>query len=322
MAALFLGSVILTQYFGVVAGKNETILSALSRSILGKGPAYYLVQITTMAILAVAANTSFAGFPRVAAIIAQDKFLPRQLANLGDRLVFTNGILLLAGLAGLLIVVFNGDPHALVPLFAIGAFSAFTLSQFGMVVHWLHGREKGWQYKAALNGLGSLVTGSTVIIIGISKFLEGAWVSILVIPIVVLAFWKIRSHYLGVASQLSMRGLPPSLRPMPRPRVVLPVSGVHRGLIDAVNFARTISDQITAVFVDTNAQPNEEAARKRWNEWFPDIPLVVVCSPYRSVVGSLVEFLEETDRVENDGRRAVVILPGAGPAKFLAEHLA
>ena len=288
---------------------NETILSALGRTVFGNGVGYFLVQFTTMAVLAVAANTSFAGFPRVAAILAQDRFVPRQLAHLGDRLVFTNGILLLAAVTGLLIVLFNGDSHALVPLFAVGAFSAFTLSQLGMVRHWLRSRERGWRFKAFLNGLGGLVTASTVIIIGISKFMEGAWISIFVIPLIVFFFYRIRQHYDKVAKQLSLRGLPPSLRPLAKPRIVIPVSGVHRGLINAVNFARSISDEITAVYVDLNPESQEREMRDRWYDWFPDINLVVLPSPYRSLVGPLLKYLDQIDRDYNDGRHAVVILP-------------
>ena len=186
MAVIFLGSMGLTQYLGVVARADETILSALSRTLLGEGMAYYLVQFSTLGILAVAANTSFAGFPRLAAILSNDKFMPRQINHLGDRLVFTNGIGLLVGLAAFLIVIFNGDSHLLVPLFAVGAFSAFTLSQAGMVVHWYRDRTAGLQIKSMINGLGALVTGFTLIVISISKFREGAWISIIIIPLIVV----------------------------------------------------------------------------------------------------------------------------------------
>ena len=288
MAFLFAGSIGLTQFFGIVAGPGETILSALARRLFGTGLAYYLVQFSTLAVLAVAANTSYAGFPRVAAILAQDKFMPRQLFNVGDRLVFHNGILLLSALTAVLIIVFNGDSHALVPLFAVGAFTAFTLSQAGMVIHWFRQKDPGWQLKSVINGLGALVTVFALIVIGISKFLEGAWISVLVIPGFVFMFLKIREHYRHVSEQLTMHGLPPSLRPLPKPRVVIPVSGVHRGMVDAVNFARSISDQVTAVYIDIDPGPDEEELRRRWNKWFPDVEFVVVPSPYRSVVEPLL----------------------------------
>lgn len=321
MGFLFLSSMGLTQFFGVVPGSGETILSALARHLVGTSPVYYLIQISTLAVLAVAANTSFAGFPRVTATLAKDKFMPRQLFNLGDRLVFHNGIYLLAGLTALLIVIFKGDPHALVPLFAIGAFSAFTLSQAGMVMHWLRLKEKGWLHKAFINGLGALVTGLTVIIIGASKFREGAWISVLVIPVVVFLFLQVRRHYERISDQISMHGLPPSLRQMPRPRVVLPVSGIHRGLVEAVNFARSISNNVTAVFVDMDPDSEKESLKKDWETWFPDVALVVVDSPYRSLVEPLLTFLDRTDLEHHDGQQAVLVLPELIPAQGWQEML-
>ena len=321
MTFLFLGSMGLTQFFGVVAGPNETILSALARRLLGTGPAYYLVQFSTLAVLAVAANTSFAGFPRVGAILAKDKFMPRQLFNVGDRLVFHNGILLLAVLTAVLIIGFNGDSHALVPLFAVGAFTAFTLSQAGMVIHWFRLKETGWQIKALINGLGAFVTAITLLVIGVSKFLEGAWISVVVIPALMVLFLKIRDHYKHVSEQLNMHGLPPSLRPSPKPRVVIPVSGIHRGMVDAVNFARSISDRVTAVFIDIDPGPDEAELLRRWNIWFPDVEFVVVPSPYRSLVDPLLSFLEQTDLEHHDGQQAVLVLPELIPASSWQETL-
>jgi len=315
MGILFLGSIGLTQLLGVVAGPEETILSALARRLLGSGPAYLLVQASTMLMLAVAANTGFADFPRVAALLAKDSFLPRQLSIIGDRLVFANGILLLAGATGLLIVLFGGDTHALIPLFAVGAFLAFTLSQTGMVTHWWRERGKGWWPKAAFNGLGALATGTTLIVIGVSKFARGAWITILLIPVLVFIFLQIRVHYREVAQQLSLRGLPPSLKPYPTPRVVVPISGVHRGIFDAIAYARSISDNVTAVYIEIEPGTGERV-RERWEEWWPDVELAVVPSPYRSIVGRLLDFLDETDRQHNDGQLATVILPEFVPARW------
>ena len=308
MGLLFVGSIGLTQFMGVVAGPNETILSALSRRLLGNGFFYLLIQFSTLLILTVAANTSFADFPRVAAIVAGDGFLPRQLRGLGDRLVFTNGILLLAIAAGVLIILFNGDTHALIPLFAIGAFLAFTLSQAGMVLHWYREKGRGWLVKAVFNGAGALATGATVIVVAVSKFVEGAWITVLIIPLIVLAFHRVRVHYDQVKSQLSLRGLPPSLKPVSPARVVIPISGVHRGMVNAVRFAQTISSNVTAVFVEMEPGSGPRVSEE-WKEWWPDIPLVVVPSPYRSLIGPLLEYLDKTDAEHNDGQLAVVVLP-------------
>jgi hypothetical protein len=247
--------------------------------------------------------------------------MPRQLFNVGDRLVFHNGILLLMLLTAVLMIGFNGDSHALVPLFAVGAFTAFTLSQAGMVVHWLRQKEKGWQIKAVINGIGAMITGFCLLVIGISKFLEGAWISVFVIPGLVYIFLKIHQHYQHVSEQLTLRGLPPSLRPFPKPRLVLLVSGVHRGMIDSVNFARSLSDRVTAVYIDVDMGPDEESLRKQWNIWFPDIEFVVVPSPYRSLVDPLLKFLDETDLKNHDGQQAVLILPELIPASNWHEIL-
>ncbi len=315
MGILFVGSIGLTRFLAVVSAPQETILSALARYLLNNSPGYYLVQISTMLILAVAANTSFAGFPRLAAILAQDGFLPRQLSGLGDRLVFANGILFLAIATGVLIVLFNGDTHALIPLFAVGVFLAFTLSQTGMVVHWYKFREQGWTLKMSLNAIGALTTAITLVIVLYSKFLEGAWMTVLLIPLLVIGFSQISRHYQQVSKQLSLKGLPPSLKPFPPPRVVIPISGVHRGIVDAVDFAQAISKHVTVVYIELEPDSGEKV-REQWERWWPDIPLVVKASPYRSIVGPLLDFLDETDREYNDGQLAAVILPEFVPARW------
>jgi amino acid transporter len=315
MGILFVGSIGLTQTMGVVARTDETILSALARKILGSSFPYLLIQAATMLILAVAANTSFAGFPRLAAILAADGYLPRQFTSLGDRLVFANGIVSLSIATGVLIIIFGGNSHALIPLFAVGVFLAYTLSQAGMVIHWLRDRQGSWWLKAVVNGLGGLTTAVTLIIVGISKFLEGAWITILLIPLIVFIFSSIKKHYRTVGKQLSLHGLPPSLRPYPAPRVVIPISGVHRGIIDAVDFARGISRDVTAVYIELDPAATERV-KKDWERWFPDIPLEVRPSPYRSVVGPLLEYLDETDEKHNDGQLAAVVLPEFVPAKW------
>lgn len=315
MGTLFLGSIALTQFLGVVAGPQETILSALARRIFGGGPLYFTIQVTTMLVLTVAANTSFADFPRLAAILAKDGFLPRQLTGLGDRLVFANGILLLAGATAILIIGFQGDTHLLVPLFAVGAFLAFTLSQSGMVLHWWRERGRHWHFKMTANGVGALATGLTLLVVGITKFLDGAWITVFLIPILVITFLKIRDHYQQVSEQLSLSGLPPTLRPIPDLRVVVPISGVHRGIVDAMRFASTISKDVTAVYVELD--PGEsEAVLERWARLWPDIPLIVVSSPYRSFLQPLLEFLDQTDQEHNDGQQATVVLPEFVPAHW------
>ena len=315
MGLLFAGSIGLTQYLGVVATSQETILSALARQLLGSGAPYVIIQISTMLILSVAANTSFAGFPRLAAILAQDGFLPRQLTGLGDRLVFANGISSLAVAAGILIVVFGGDSHSLIPLFAVGVFMAFTLSQTGMVVHWFRERSKGWELKALFNGIGAVATLITLFVVGISKFLEGAWVTILLIPLIMFGFLQVRAHYRAVGKQLSLRGLPPSIKPFPPLRIVIPISGVHRGMIDAITFAESISKHVTAVYIELDPDAGE-AIRDQWERWFPNVRLEVLSSPYRSIVKPLIDYLDRTDEEHNDGTLTALVLPEFVPARW------
>jgi hypothetical protein len=222
--------------------------------------------------------------------------------------------------AGVLIVIFRGNSHLLIPLFAIGAFLAFTLSQAGMVIHWFRERTQNWRLKAFLNGLGAFATATTLLIITISKFREGAWITVLLIPIFVFVFLRIHQHYIDVGKQLSLRGLPPDLKPTPPMRLVVPVSGIHRGIVDAMDFAQSISKDITALYIELDPGTGEELS-KEWECWWPDIPLVVLPSPYRSIIRPLLDYLDEDDRKHNDGTLAAVVLPEFIPAKWWQQLL-
>ncbi len=320
MALLFLPSVGLTLYFGVTPRPDETILSALAHRLLGSGLPYLAVQAGTLLVLAVAANTSFAGFPRLASVLAKDRYLPHQFSHLGDRLVYSNGMIALAVASGLLIVLFGGDTHSLIPLFAVGVFLAFTLSQAGMVLHWRQVRGRGWVAKALINGVGAVTTGITVLVVAVSKFTEGAWIVVLLIPILVAAFQAVSGHYREVARELKLRGLPPSLKPLPSPRVVVPISGVHRGVVEALRYARSISDRVTAVYVETSPG-DAKRIRQDWPSWGQGVPLVIVPSPYRSVIGPFLDFLDETDQKHNDGTLATVLIPEFVPAHWWQQLL-
>jgi len=317
MAILFLGTVGLTQFLGVVPGPDETILSALARRVLGPGPLYVVLQAVTLAILVVAANTSFVGFPRVASVVARDGYLPRPLTNLGDRLVYSRGILLLSILAGILVLASGADTHALIPLFAIGAFLAFSLSQAGMVVHWVRRPGPHWRTKAALNGLGALVTSTTLLVIGANKFLYGAWMVILLIPALVAVFGRIHRHYQMTASQLALSetaAFPLVHSPI---RVVVPISGVHRGTIGALAYAASISPDVTAVYVEMEPGSGDQI-QEAWQEAGLDAHarLVIVPSPYRSLVGPLLDYLHQEDAKHSDTDPATVVVPELIPAKW------
>lgn len=317
MGVLFLGTVGITQYLGITAGSEETILSALARRLFGSGPLYLLIQSSTLLVLVVAANTSFTGFPRVTALMAQDGFMPRQLQMLGERLVYSNGVILLAALAGLLIVLFGGDTHRLIPLFAVGAFLAYTLSQAGMVVHWL--RESGPHRgaRALLNGLGALATGTALIVITASKFVHGAWIVILLIALFVAGFLGVREHYQEVGRGLTLVEHSPVFGPHRHPRIVMPVAGVHQGVIVALQYARQISDRVEAVYVELEPG-SSPAIQEKWHRYGLDAvaPLVVIPSPYRSFIGPFLDYLDQVDAEADDGQLTGVLIPEFVPARW------
>jgi hypothetical protein len=223
--------------------------------------------------------------------------------------------LFLAVMTGGLIIAFEGDTHSLIPLFAVGAFLAFTLSQAGMVVHWWKERGRRWQIKAGLNGLGALVTGITALVVGVSKFMQGAWLIMLLIPLLVLLFNRIRCHYEDVAEQLTMSSVKKIERTRLHPRAVVLISGVHQGITEAVNYAQSISKDVTALYVEIEPGKGDDIQEK-WNHWWPKVPLVILPSPYRSLVGPVLDYLDQTDAEHEDGQLATVVLPEFVPSKW------
>jgi amino acid transporter len=324
LGTMFLGISFLARSMAVVPNEHETLISQIGRQIFGDGPMYFALQVATALILVLAANTSFAGFPRLAAILARDRYLPRQLTNLGDRMVFANGIVTLAVLASTLIVLFNGQVHRLIPLYAVGVFLSFTLSQAGMVRRWRRLRGPGWAWKAAVNGLGAVATTVVLAIIIATKFIHGAWIVILLIPLFVWMFRAVRHHYEAVAEQLSLEGLSPEtwtgLASRKRQKVVVLVSGVHRGTLEALRFGRSLSKDVTAVVVDVEPQVAARI-REKWPLWGHKVPLVVLDSPFRSTVGPLLAYLDEKDLHEPERGLTVVVLPEFVPARWWHELL-
>ena len=318
LAALFIGVTVLARALHVLPLESESVLSQIAHKVFGGGPFYYAVQTFTMLILVLAANTSFAGFPRLASILAQDGFLPRQLTNMGDRLAFSNGIIALAGAAAVLLVVFGGNTNNLIPLYAVGVFLAFVLAQTGMVWLWLKKRGPRWYLKAAINGLGAIACLVALLFIVESKFLDGAWVVILLIPLILYGFARIRAHYRDVAQQMSPRlgGLGEWLPWVHKfhPKVLVPISKMHPGTLAALQFARAISDDITAVIVDLD--PVQTArVRLAWLALRFKEKLVVLESPFRSVIEPVMTYLNEVDLREPERGLAVVVLP-----EFLANR--
>ena len=313
LASLFMGISWMAFHFGILAKEDETVVSQLARLTFGTGAIYYSIQIGTMLLLVLAANSAFAGFPHLSSILARDGYMPHQMATFGDRLVFSNGIIILGFFACLLLVIFEGDTHALIPLYAIGVFVSFTLSQAGMVKRWLTMKGIHWRKKLVVNGVGAVTTGIATAIIASTKFMHGAWIVFLLVALLIIMFRRIRSHYKAVAEQVSLSR---DSRP-PRPRrniVLIPVGGVNRSVVRAVDYARSRGGEIRALLVDVD---KEETAliEIQWAQWGGGVPLIVVPSPYRSILGSILNYIEE-QRQKDPECWITVVVPEILPARW------
>jgi amino acid transporter len=378
LATMFIGTSVMAYFYGVHPHENETVISQFAR-IIFTGPMgwfYYLIQGTTALILVLAANTSFADFPRLSSLLARDGFLPRQFANRGDRLVFSNGIIILAFFSSILVIAFSGDTSRLIPLYAVGVFLSFTLSQAGMVRHWLkagrssesygatkrsrsneqntkalndHAFAEGamlddihlsitperlaghnpidiadkrkqvshWRKSIVINGTGAIATFVVLSVLIITKFIHGAWIVVFLIPLLVLMFRAVHNHYREVGKQLSMKGVE-GLRPI-RHEVIVPISGIHRGVVRALEYAKSIApNHVTAVYVDLDEE-NTKRMREEWKELSDNMELVVLASPYRSLTRPLLRYLDRVGREHKDDL-VTVVLPEFVPAKWW-QHL-
>lgn len=313
-AAAFLtfgGVAFLARLYHPFPTEQMTVTAQLAMDIFGRTWMFYVLQATTMIILALAANTAFADFPMLFSIIAQDRYAPRQLALRGHRLNFSNGILMLAILASLLIVVFQGDTHLLIPLYAVGVFTAFTLSQTGMLVHWFKLKTEGWRWKASINGLGAVMTFVTVIIIGVTKFMMGAWIVILLIPLIVMLMLGIRRHYFQVAEKLDIPNEDLGLISLEAPythHVIVPIDSLNSMVISALCYARSLSPNVEAFHVETFIGEADKL-RGKWALLNTDISLIVRHSPYREVVGPLLEYIRSEEHASRPGDKITVLLP-------------
>lgn len=332
LASLFLAISFLSVQIGAIPSEAETVISQLARTVFGNRGSLYLMTITaTTVILIMAANTSFAGFPRLSALMAADGFLPRQFAFRGSRLVYSRGIVVLAAIASLLIVLFNASVTSLIPLYAIGVFLSFTLSQAGMSHRWwkighLKPRqevkergstlryEPGWQIKMVINGFGALCTLVVMFVFAITKFSGGAWIVLVLIPTLVLFFAGIHHHYRSLAESLSLDhyGSPPHIY---RHRVILPISGVHRGTLAALRYAHELSDDITAIHVSLDPEEAEKV-RHKWETWGEGIRLVVLDSPYRLLLEPLLEYIEWIADHRQPNEIITVVVPQFVPKRW------
>lgn len=353
MTVLIIGTGFLAYKINAHPLPDETLVSVMTRHTFGTGIFYYFVQAATAAILVLAANTSFADFPRLSSLLAADRYLPRQFANRGDRFVFSNGIVLLAVFSIVLIVIFGGSEQAMLPLYALGVFLSFTLSQAGMVIHWTRARKAGearerilaqeeaerihmtedpsaathtrerlqalenaeggnWLSSMIINAAGAVITFIVFIVIAVTKFTHGAWAVIVLIPLIVFMFRAINKHYRMVAAQLSLdKAVQPAGDMPPRENyIIVPVGGIHRGIIPALKYARTLSGpantHVSAVYIEVNPA-NTEEVKRQWAIWGEDIPLCIVESPFRSVTTPLLHFINEQAKSRKRSITTVVL---------------
>jgi hypothetical protein len=318
LGTFFLGTSILAHELGVVPSESQTIVAQVAETVFGQTPLFYMVQLATMMILVLAANTSFAGLPSLASVMARDRVIPRQFAFRGDRLAFSHGIIVLGIAAATLIVIFGADTHRLVPLYAVGVFVGFTLAQAGLVLHWRKENSRSARTSLAINALGAVITGAVTIIVAATKFVDGAWITLGGILLLTLFFSRIHAHYKDVSDQLRIAGAP-ALPPLRDDRgagrpVILPVDELNQAVLRTVEYARTISDNITAVHV-TDSFDDGEAVREAWEAAVSDVPIVVVESPYRSLLAPMLTYIDAVDQLD-PGSYITVILPEFVPAHF------
>jgi amino acid transporter len=317
LGALFLGVAVLGHAIGAVPSDRGNVIAQIGRTVGGGGPLFYVVQLSAAIILLLAANTSFNGFPRLAAIMAEDDYFPHRFARRGMRLAFSNGIVFLGALAVVLVVVFNGSTHALIPLFAVGVFLCFTLSQAGMVVHWLRDRRPGWRHKLAINGVGALTTGVVTLVVVATKFVEGAWMVAVLVPLLVVLFTRIHGVY--VYERRALATYPPPRERRIHDVALVVVARLNRSCAETLEYARSLGVPVEAVHVAVD----EEAAdrlREEWRAWGSDVPLRIIPSPYREIVAPLVHFVEKRC-AEADGRYYTVLVPEVIPRRWWHEPL-
>ena len=331
LGVLFVGITYLLGVIGAVPSESETVISQLARTVFSnRGLLYLGTMIATTIILVLATNTAFADFPRLSAIIAQDGYMPRQLAYRGSRLVFSRGIISLTVIASLLIIIFNASVTALIPLWAVGVFLSFTLSQAGMARHWwkFHnhpmGQSKagdsfnrydpGWRWKLVINSVGAFCTAVVTLIFSITKFADGAWIIVLLLPTIVVGFFAIHRHYQNIARDLSLEdyGQPP---PAKRHRVIVPVSGVHQGTLEALDYALSLSNDVTAVHVSID-QEQTASMKRKWDAWGKGVRMVIIDSPYRTFFEPFLEYLDGICRIMQPNERITIVVPQFTPKKW------
>jgi amino acid transporter len=311
LAVSIVGTTVLGQHLNITPLPDQTVMSQIASQVFGRGGFYFVLQTMTALILILAANTSFADFPRLSAFMARDGYMPRQMMNLGDRLVFANGIVVLAVIASVLIIAFGGDVTRLIPLYAVGVFTAFTTSQSGMVVHWFRKRGPAWRQKAIVNGIGAVLTGVVLGVIATTKFAHGAWIVCILIPLLVWLFLAVHRHYDYVASRLTL-GQAHQVRALNNLNVLL-VGGMHRGTLEAIQYMKALAPTARAVHIEVGGEA-EPRIKRLWTDWEKEIPLLIVPAPYRNIAGALAEYVQDVRRDEGYDMVTIII------PEFVVDH--
>jgi hypothetical protein len=310
LGVLFIGMTFLLGQIGAVPAESETVVSQLARTVFGSRGVLYIGTIfATTIILVLATNTAFADFPRLSAIIAEDGYMPRQLAYRGSRLVFSRGIVSLAAIAAFLIIIFKASVTALIPLWAVGVFMSFTLSQAGMARHWwragvhkdkklLEAGNQGWKWKLVINGVGAVATAVVTLIFAVTKFIDGAWIIVLLLPAIVMSFFSVH------------REPPPAVRH----RVIIPVAGIHRGTLEALEYANSLSNDLTAVHILLDPE-EREAVENKWRWWGKGVRLVIIDSPYRTFLEPFLGYVDDLRKVSQPNERLTIVVPQFNPER-------
>lgn len=310
LAIMLTGISFLLLHYHVMPIPHVTMLSQIAEQTVGRSWFYYYIQMVTMLILFLAANTAYNGLPPLLSLLAQDGYMPRYLGMRGERLSFSNGIVLLSLVTGLLIVGFNGDVEHLISLYAIGVFLSFTIAQSGMVVHWWRERGRNWGRRALLNGFGAIITGIVVVVIAVSKFFAGAWIVLIFIPFMMVIFKKIKRHYLDMAEQLHLplEEGPYRAKPLGTHYVIVPVASPTRVVAETMRYAKKIGDEVIALHIATDKEAIP-AVEEKWRQWNPEVNLVTIYSPYRLVIQPLLQYVEKLTRRKQPEDYITVVIP-------------
>jgi len=313
LGTMFFGIAFLIMHFHLLPVENSTALSEITELVCGRGWFYYYIQIATMLILYLAANTSYNGLPPLLSIIASDGYLPRYLGERGERLSFSNGIVLLSIFAGLLILIYDGNVSHLISLYAIGVFLSFTIAQIGMVCHWKNIKGRYWIGRAIINATGAVITGIVVLIIGISKFAQGAWIILIFIPLIIFVFKKIKGHYRDMAEQLHLplEAMNPETSAEitgGKNIVIVPISSPTVIIAQTLHYAKSIGTEVIAVHIATSEEIGKKVEDK-WNCWNPGIRLLTIYSPYRLVVQPLIDYIEELAQKKGPNDYITILIP-------------